>query len=148
MTTEQYDQIIPADEKLKKQLMIGMLLFTVIGGFLIYFMSAYLEECKILAESDMELAVAKVKNFLFFVTIANALFSSGFSVYFISVAIKILKSERYPPEGMSVIKDTTLRTGKKAKGIAIAHIFMAIILLSSNILMWYIHVIIDTLTIK
>lgn len=148
MTTEEFDQIIPADEKLRKYLIIGLLLFTAIGGFLIYFTSVYLEECKILAESDVNLAVAKVKEFLFFVTIANALFSSGLSLYFISVAIKTLKSERYPPEGMSVIKDTTLQTGKKAKGIAIAHILMAAILLSSNILTWYLRVIIDTLVSK
>ena len=139
------NQIIQADKKLRKQVLVGICIFILVSGLLIHMMLAYLQECKSLAETDAVMAISNISHLVTIITIANAFVSSVFALYVFSVATKVLKSGRFPPEGMKVIKDTRLLTGRKAKRMAMGHILIGIVLLSTNALMGYLHLILDTL---
>ncbi|QTA93714.1 hypothetical protein [Desulfonema magnum] len=137
--------IIPADKKLRKQTIVALLICIPIGLFLIQSLSAYIEEFESLIATDIELATVKIKKLLTIITVINAIFSSALALHLSSLAIKILKSGCYPPPGMRVIKDTPLQIGKKAKNIGTALIFTALLILSTNIILWYVHVMLDQL---
>jgi hypothetical protein len=47
----------------------------------------------------------------------------------IAVAIRVLKTERYPPPGMKVIRDTRLCTGRKARITAYVLMVNSVILI-------------------
>jgi len=142
------EHIIPVDKKLRKQTLIGLLLLILIGAFLIQAILAHFEEIKSLAITNPDLSVLKVKEFVCWVIILNAILSLAFCVYFVSIAIRILKSKRYPPPGMRVIKDTRLQTGKKAKAMAIVQIIMAVFAILTNAVPWYLYVIIEKLLLR
>lgn len=133
--------IIPADKKLRKQVIIGILVFALVGGILIYFMFDYFEACKALAHNHPELAILRIRKFLVIVMIVNALVSSALGIYFISLAIKVFRTESYPPEGMRVIRDTKLVIGKRAKQMAFGFVLIAMTALSTNLMMGYIYLI-------
>ncbi len=140
--------IILADKKLRKQVLIALLICIPLGGFLIQGTSAYIDEYESLMTTDIELAIVKIKKLLTTITVINAIFSSASALYLTSLAIKILKSDHYPPPGMRVIRDTPPQIRKKAKHIAVALIVTALAILSTNIILWYIRVIVDQLISK
>lgn len=142
------DSVMHADKKLRKQLLVLILLLIPAGLFLIQILSANVEDIKTLAATDIDQAVAKLRNLVTIFAVANAVFSVAFGLYAVSIAIRILKSEQFPPPGMRVIRDTRIRTGKKAKTMGMLMIFMAIILLSTNLISWYLHVLVDQLISK
>jgi uncharacterized membrane protein len=102
-------------------------------------MSDYIEACKSLANTDIDLAITKMKKLIELIMVINALVSSAIGLYLIFLAVKILKSDCYPPPGMKVIQDTRIRTGKKAKIAGAAFIFMAMLILSTNFVIWSLH---------
>jgi hypothetical protein len=53
----------------------------------------------------------------------------GLAVYQIILARRILKSGRFPPPGMKVIRDTKIQTGAKAKKVAISLIVLSSIII-------------------
>lgn len=145
MTTDNQQLTIQADKKLRKQVIIGILLFIPVGGFLIHLILTYFEECMLLMGTDTELGISRLRSLLTILAIVNGFISLAFAIYFISLAMKIHQSGCYPPKGMRVIKDARVLTGKEAKAMAVFHIFIAILALSSNILIGYIYVILDKL---
>lgn len=145
MTTDNQQLTIQADKKLRKQVIIGILLFIPVGGILTHLILTDFEECMLLAQTDTELAISRFRDLLTILTVANGVISIAFAIYFISVATKIYQSGCYPPKGMRVIRDTRVLTGKEATTMAVFHIFIAILVLSSNVLMGYIYFILDKL---
>jgi hypothetical protein len=137
------NQIIPADKSLRKKVLLIVLLCIPIGFFLIQSVTDYIEVCKSLADTDIDLAIRKMKELIALIMVINALVSSAIGLYLIFLAVKILKSNSYPPPGMKVIQDTRIRTGKKAKIAGAAFIFMAMLILSTNLIIWYLHVIVE-----
>ncbi len=139
------DPIIYADKKLRKQILLILLLLFPVGLFLTQSLSSHVEEITALAEHDIGQALAKLRNLVTIFTVANGIFSLAFALYFAFLAMRVLKSEQFPPPGMRVVRDTHLRTGKKAKSMGMLMIFMALVMLSSNLITWYLRVFVKQL---
>ncbi len=54
---------------------------------------------------------------------------AGMGAYLILLARRTLRSGQYPPPGMKVTRDTKLRTGNQAKGVALSLIVLASLLM-------------------
>jgi hypothetical protein len=59
----------------------------------------------------------------------TALLVSAASIYLIGVAVRVLKTEQYPPPGLKVIRDTRLQIGWRAKITAYVLLVNSIILI-------------------
>lgn len=143
------DKVVLADKDLKKKVVIGIVLFGILGMGMIQGMIFYLEELKSLATTDLESAIDRLKNVLMAVAVINAFISIGVGWHLVRIAVRTWKTERYPPEGMRVVKDTKVKTGSKAKGVAVVGLVLAVVvILSTNLSLWYLWILVDMLLRK
>jgi hypothetical protein len=59
------------------------------------------------------------------------------AVYFFSVAVRVLRSGRFPPPGTRVVRPTPVRTGGAARAIAVLSIVFSVLLVTAA---WAVHV--------
>lgn len=137
------ERMIRADRTLRKKVIIWAVFFGLAGVLIIQVVYSAFDGLESLAETDPEQALSSLKKILTAITVTNAFGSSLFAFYFVSVAARILASGRYPPPGMRVLRDTRVRTGKKAKWMAAAQILAALLILATNIGMWFLHRIVE-----
>jgi hypothetical protein len=107
--------------------------------------SSYMEEVRLLAASDPKLATEKLASLIRGIRIANGALTIPLSAYIGWVAARTLGSGRYPPEGIRLLKDTTVQEGSRARLIAIAYIGLALFTLSTNLVTWYLQVVLQAL---
>jgi MFS family permease len=130
------DEIIPADNRHRKKmiiLIIGIVLAAMILGL---YLNGYLAELRQEALERPEWAYPKMITLMKWVLGTAALGITLAGVYLLVIAFRALKAGRYPPPGMKVIKDTRVKTGRQAKIMAYLLIFnsAAIILLIGLVL--------------
>jgi hypothetical protein len=61
----------------------------------------------------------------------------GLAVYQILLARRVLKSGQFPPPGMRVVRDTKIKTGGKAKKVAISLIVLSSIVIVITLFLVY-----------
>lgn len=118
------DIIIPADKKYRRRRLIFLVLGMVIGGLIIgYGLPGFM--------AAMEQAESQTAYPHFLIAILIIMFLSliPFALYLLSIGKLIIKSERFPPPGIRVIRDTRLVVGEKAKTRGRAIIFFSIMLI-------------------
>ncbi|MBF0119395.1 MAG: hypothetical protein HQK79_11210 [Desulfobacterales bacterium] len=140
------EEIIRADKNLQKKFIVIMLSIVFICSYIIYNINSYLQN--ILLFKTPEIAIIQIKNILVILSVINAIISLGFAVYFILLSIKTFKFNRFPPIGMRVIRDTNVQTGKKAIRTGTSLIVIAILILSTNLCIWYIRIFIYSMLDK
>ncbi|MCU0578532.1 MAG: hypothetical protein MUF69_03205 [Desulfobacterota bacterium] len=108
-------EMIPADKNLRKKI-IFLLIFFVLGLMLLSpYLNARLAEWRQEAATDPETAWVRYSSLFQWLLGLTALLVSAASVYLIVVSVRVLKSDRYPPPGWKVIRDTRLQTGRRAR---------------------------------
>jgi hypothetical protein len=133
------DTIIPADKKLRMKVLCGFMLYLVVVVLINRYLAEYAAELKSLKQSDPGLAGREMKQLAIILFAWNGTISSALAAWFALVSSRIRKSDCYPYPGMKVIKNTRLRIGDEAQGVAAAYLVVAILLLATNILIWRIY---------
>lgn len=137
------DQIFRTDKRLRNQVIFGIVIFAALGILGIQWLSFFLDQIRQLRETDPVLANQKLISLLNIVSVVHGLVSVSFAAYFLLLGINILKGEKYPPEKMRVIKDTKVQIGNRARHLAYAHISIALLVLSTNIIVWRLRAILE-----
>ena len=135
------DRIIPADRELRRKVVAAVMVFSLIGAGLVFVFAAYVG--KVSVEGDPETMVLKVRNMVMWLAIVNALASIAISSYLFLLAVRTYRTEQYPPERTKVIKDTPVRTGRRARYLGVLLGLTGIVILCTNILTWYLFLIVD-----
>jgi len=119
-------EIVPADKDLRRKFLF-VLIFSVIAIlFVVPYFNDYMQQIKQISSPDLAF---RKSMFLFKITLGLVfLILAGLGTYSASIARKVLKSGQFPPPGMRVIRDTTLRTGAQAKMAAISLITLSCVL--------------------
>lgn len=96
---------------------------------------ARMDELDYLALTDPSVAAdgILVWSFRFFAGLAVLLGLVG--AWYTAVAWKTLRSERYPPEGVPVARDTEVRRGSAARARGMLGLFLAVLLLLTALLL-------------
>ncbi len=123
------DIIVYADRLYRKNFIILLILFLVLVGSLVYGFITYMEYLDILHRTAPSEAVHKFVIALWVAVSSIALAASGIGVYFISVAVRVMRSDRLPPPGMKVLTDTKVKTGMEARVKAASTIMLAVTLI-------------------
>lgn len=139
------EQIVPADRKLRKQVLTWCVLLVLLAIFGVHSVLDHLDQAKKLADSSPELAFHKIRNLLMAMRLLNLAVSLAFALYFASIAWKTFRSGRYPPQGMRVIRDTPIQTGSRAKFAGATCLSAAIFLLSTNFILWHLETTVEKL---
>jgi hypothetical protein len=137
--------IIPADKKYRKKAAFGLLVFLLISLACVQALVWEFKGIEALAETDGGEALGKIRKLVTALSAANAVVSVALALWFFALAYRILESGQYPPPGMRVFRDTRLRTGRQARAGAALQAAVALLLLSTNLVMLYLHRILDSL---
>ncbi len=138
--------IVPADRDLRKTVLIVLLFLALVAAVCVPTLRSEFDEIESMAAEDPEAAISRVKGIVTGITFLNAIVSLVFAAYFLSLALKIHRSAQYPPPGMRVIRDTRLRRGSEAKRMALPHLLAAALVLSTNVAMWYLHLVLSRIS--
>ena len=115
-------EIIKADPKYKKQLLIRFLILVICLAIGLTFMRAHMENLGTQALAGF------LRVMLWIIFVPPILFA----IFFISFALRCQKEGRFPPTGTKVIKDTVVLHGQDAKrrSLMIIVVSAAMILIS------------------
>jgi hypothetical protein len=117
--------IVPADNEFRKRFVVFLMFIIIVFVFAILSMKSYLDQMGELRRENPGLAGKKVVLLLKWWMGLGSLPILGLAVYQIILARRILKSGRFPPPGMKMIRDTKIQTGAKAKKVAISLIALS-----------------------
>lgn len=133
-------EIIRADRRLRI-LIVWIAAVLLVGGLVgLTALHRHFDRLQGLSEADYEVALRQVQRLTtVFCWVVGASFA-GIGLWFGRLAWKVLRTDRYPPPGWKVVKDTPVRTGRDARR-------MAYLLLGGGILVaglgvacaWYLH---------
>ena len=132
-------QVVRADKAYRIKIIIVLLCFLMVAAGCVLALMSTFQDIERISETDPDTAQEKLRNLVTVISIVIALFSAVFAAWFIALAYRIVRSGQYPPPGMRVLKDTKLRTGRKARIMAAQQIVMALLVLCTNIVMWYLN---------
>lgn len=94
---------------------------------------------------EPDAAIQKIKGLIVGIIAVNAVLSSVFGLSFVLLAVRVFRSGQFPPPGMKVIRDTVLRTGRKAKAAGAVLSGAAVLVLSTNLIIVYLYILVDNL---
>ncbi len=117
--------LISADNALRKKFFLILVIVVLASIVLEPHLKAYMHQIDQLSKKDPELALEKTKLLLKWSMRVVFAALAGMGTYLILLARRTLRSGKYPPPGMRVIRDTRLRTGNQAKRAAVSLIFLA-----------------------
>jgi hypothetical protein len=138
-------RIISADTAYRRKVLLGLLLIFLGCAACLYALHGALHEMERLAGTEPEAALEDIRSLVTAVSVANAFLSAVFCAWFGWLAYRTYTSGQYPPPGTRVLRDTKLRTGRGARMIAVQQVAVALVILSTNGIMWYLHRIVDSL---
>jgi len=139
-----YETVIPADTRLRTQVIVWGTCTLVLGLACILYLNTYLDALTALHTAAPQLAAEQIQRLFFLLAIGIALLTGLLAGIVSYLAVRVLKAGQYPPPGMRVIRDTKLKTGREAKFTAIiAMTLTALALLCgiglSGMLLWASH---------
>jgi low temperature requirement protein LtrA len=129
--------IVRADKEFRKRFIIFLVLIVIVFVITILSMKSYLDQIAQLAQGNPDLAAKKVMFLLRWWLGFGSLPILGLAVYQILLAGRVLKSGQFPPPGMKLVRDTKIRTGRKAKKVAISLIVLSSIIIVITLFLVY-----------
>lgn len=129
--------IVPADKEFRKRFVIFLVLIVIVFAVTILSMKSYLDQMAQLTRENPGLAAEKVIFLLKWWMGLGSLPILGFGVYQILLARRVLKSGQFPPPGMKVVRDTKIKTGGKAKKVAISLIVLSSVIIVITVFLVY-----------
>ena len=127
----------PARKEGRGRAVVIIFLILVVGGMLIHGLTGYLEGLKNIAGDNPELAFAKLRRFSSIFLLINAIITFLFAAYLTLIGWRTWKNEQFPPPGVKLIRSTKVHTGSHAKAIAVISVIVALLMMSTNLFLWY-----------
>lgn len=125
-------EIVPADPTLRRWVLIALAVVIPAGILLIQFFSGKLSDYKALAATDVDGAIAGIRELIRYLIGVNAAVTVAAAAYFLILARRVLRSGRFPPPGMRVIRDARIRRGRSARWLGRLLVLLAGVLLATN----------------
>lgn len=139
------EEIVRADKKRRIWVLAGLGALALMGALAIHGASDRLDEVKRLSASNPREAMEKLQGLVTVFRIANAAISLVSAAWLFSTAARILRSGRFPPEGMVVVRDVKVIRGVRAKLAAAGSIGSGLMILATNVVGWRLQAMLDKL---
>jgi hypothetical protein len=127
------EQIVLADKRLKRRVFWLSALMIVGGAVGMASFYHQFQSILDLADRDIEAAARKALSLAKFFSWLSGLSLVGIGLWFGRLGWKIYLWDQYPPPGWKVLRDTKLRTGRRARRVANAAIVACAIFLATGI---------------
>ncbi len=129
--------IARADKEFRKRFIIFLVLIAIVFAVAILSTKSYLDQIGQLAPGNPDLAAQKVMFLFKWWLGLGSLPILGLAVYQMLLAWRVLKSGQFPPPGMRLVRDTKIRTGRKAKKVAISLIVLSSLIIVVTLFLVY-----------
>jgi len=126
--------IIQADKKLRRRVLWGFLVATVLALWLVYSLNSY---AWLLLNSSDPRDHQRLLTLIRWIFYTMPVFVFGFVGWLLWLARRILETNQYPLPGQRVIRPTPLRTGTTARRMGFGLIGISIALLVLEMLLTY-----------
>jgi heme/copper-type cytochrome/quinol oxidase subunit 3 len=123
------EELIRADNSLRKKTIVLLVIFVLGLMLLSPYLNNRLAAWRQAAADNPETALARYSALFQWLLGITALLVSAASLYLMVVAVRVLKTEQYPPPGLKVLRDTRLQTGRRARITAYVLLVNSIILI-------------------
>jgi len=133
----------PINVGARKRIGFLILALALLGLFGIQNIIYYFDELKTLADHDPELALIKLKRFSSILLVVNGVATSAFAFYFMSMGWRTWKRVRTSSEEKKDLTASGIRTAARAKIIALICLLLALLILSTNAIMWYLYTVLE-----
>jgi len=132
------DEIVPADPKLRSRLLWWSGSAVVAGLLFLAMLYLYLREIARVAEVNPAAATESAVRMVTGLGWVCGACLVGMALWFGRLAEQVSRTGRYPPPGRKVLRDTPVRTGRKAASVAAMAGAAAIVcLLAGTLGAWY-----------
>lgn len=131
--TDPDPEIVPADPTLRRGVLIALMVVFPVGLLLIQVFSGKLSDYKALAATDIDGAIAGIRELMRYLIGINAAITVAAAAYFLILARRVLSSGRFPPPGMRVIRDARIRRGRSARWLGRLLVLLAGVVLATNL---------------
>lgn len=133
-------EIVPADKRLRRWAILVAVLLTAAGLVVIGVLHGQLQELDKQAAENLQAAKETAIRLTAIVAWVGGLGFVGMGAWFWWLGRHINRADRFPPPGMKVIKDTSVRTGSKARTLAnLAQLAALLCVVVGTIGMWYLY---------
>ena len=133
-------QIIPADKKHRRLVILAAVLITVLGLLAVGILQGHLGKIEKLAERDPRAAEEEVFRLAVIALWVGGPSVVGMGGWFWWLGRRINLGGRFPPAGMKVVKQTRVRTGAEARALAnLAQAIALLCVVAGTVGMWYLH---------
>lgn len=112
------ESFVPGDRRARRRVAVGGAAIVVLGLIALGALRAELRRVVRLAQDDVPAAVQQVQRLALWTFGAASFGLVGMAVSLMRLGRRIRRSDRYPPPGMLVLRDTPLRTGAAARRMA------------------------------
>ncbi len=134
------DEIVPADKRQRKLVLAATALLGVAAVATLVVVDRQLDQIVQLAEEDLPSAAERMVRLTTVVAWVGGLGFVGMGAWFWRLGRRINRANRFPPPGMKVLKDTTVRTGRKARTTAnLAQVSALVCVVVGTVGMWYLY---------
>jgi len=137
------DPVLPADQKFRKKVIITLFIALPVGIGLLYGFWIYFHHVS--TDTNIPRLITRMQTLIFWIAVVNVFVSSFLCLYLVFMSMKTFKFKMFPPPGTRVIYDTKIRTGRSAVIFGILLIAAALLVLSTNMLMYFLHHILNGL---
>lgn len=123
------EELIRADSRLRKKTIVLLVIFVLGLMLLSPYLNNRLAAWRQAVAENPETALARYSSLFQWLLGITALLVAAASLYLMVVALRVLKTDQYPPPGLKVIRDTRLQTGRRAKVTAYVLLVNSLILI-------------------
>jgi hypothetical protein len=139
------EEIVYADKDYRKKIIIGFILVALATAVVLHYSNAHIDS--LILEKNIDNQFKSIEDAFSYILFLRGVITIGYAIigiYCVSIGYKTLKSNRFPPRGMKVIRDTKIKGGSSAKAIAYGMFVCGFLLITlSNIAFWYMHKVFD-----
>ena len=128
-------QIQKADPRARMTAVVLILVIGVAGAALISATNTYLAGLAALAEMQPEAAIARGAFVFKLVALAGGLGLMLLAAYVAHLAARVRRSERFPPPGVRVVRDTRILEGYRAKRRGDIGLLLAVVVAACGIVL-------------
>jgi hypothetical protein len=125
--------VIPADPGLRRVAFAAWLVLGALGAAAIWYVSGVLDHARALAMHDARAAFMEIQRVTVPIVVVSTIIGVGFAVYLLVIAMRVLRTGRFPLPGARVMAPTPVRTGRAAQRLAIVLAAFAVVLLGSSL---------------
>ena len=108
-------EIQKADPHARRKALWIILIGTIVGAIGIILLKSQLHLFEQWLGNDSHLALERLKLALAVIAILTAVPLLGLAIYIWRLGTRIIKTQRFPPPGMTVVRDTPVLTGNAAR---------------------------------